>query len=298
MPSDSAAVLEGVRCERIPIPDAGIELALLDWGGSGPPALLHHANGFCAALWAPVAERLRGHFRVFALDARGHGDSSKPPPRPENYDWAHFGSDARAVAELLIRRHGPLALGLGHSFGGTALALAGIARPGLFQRLVLLDPIVVPADPAARLRASRGPSLAAGARRRRAVWESRAQARARWAGHDTFSGWEPAVLELYLAEGLRDRDDGRVELKCPREVEAAVFEDSTSVDLMQGAAKLDIPTLVVWASRGHFPRDHFERLAARMQRAEVRDAPTGHFVPMEDPDFVAALVLAAQRSTG
>ena len=51
-----------------------------DWGGEGPLALLHHANGFCSALWAGVAERLRGRFRVIAMDARGQGDSSQPPP--------------------------------------------------------------------------------------------------------------------------------------------------------------------------------------------------------------------------
>ena len=59
---------------------SGIEIALRDWGGDGPLALLHHANGFCAELWAQVAERLRGRFHLIALDARGHGASSKPDP--------------------------------------------------------------------------------------------------------------------------------------------------------------------------------------------------------------------------
>lgn len=291
-------MLDGVRREKLRIPGSELDLALLDWGGAGPPALLHHANGFCAALWAPVAERLRAHFRIFAMDARGHGDSSKPAASPSSYAWAHFGADAGAVAAELVRRHGRLALGLGHSFGGTALALAAIAGPGLFERLVLLDPIVPPSEPVQRERASRGGALAAGARRRRVVWESRAQARQKWAGRETFADWEPVALDLYLAEGLADRDDGRVELKCPRDVEATIFENNSSVDVMELAVKLETPTVVVWARRGNFSRQHFEQLAARMQRAEVRDAPTGHFVPMEDPAFVAEVVLDAQRSTG
>jgi pimeloyl-ACP methyl ester carboxylesterase len=291
-------VLNGVRRERLRLRGSGLDLALLDWGGPGRPALLHHANGFCAALWAPVAERLRAHFRLFAMDARGHGDSSKPPASAANYGWSRFGDDAGAVAEELVRRHGPLAFGLGHSFGGTALALAAIERPGLFERLVLLDPIVPPSDPALRERVSRGGALAAGARRRRAVWESRAEARRKWAGRETFASWHPEALDLYVEEGLADRDDGRVELKCPREVEATIFENNASVDVMELAGKLETPTIVVWASRGQFPRQHFEQLAARMQRAEVCDAPTGHFVPMEAPAFVADVVLAAQRSTG
>lgn len=291
-------MLDGVRREKIRLPDSGLEVALLDWGGEGPPALLHHANGFCAAVWAPVAERLRGHFRVFAMDARGHGDSSKPPAEPAHYHFSHFRGDARAVAETLAARHGPLALGLGHSFGGTALMLAAVGQPGLFERLVLLDPIVIPSDPEVRARISRGNVLAVGARRRRQLWKSRAEAREKWATKESFAAWEPAALELYVAEGLGDRADGGVELKCPREVEATIFENNTSVDSMELASKLETPTTVVWASRGRFPREHFENLTARMQRGEVRDADTGHFVPMENPSLVADEVLRAQRSTG
>ncbi len=56
----------------------GIRLAYLDFGGGGPPAVLHHPTGFLSWVWAPIAERLAQRYRVFALDARGHGDSDKP----------------------------------------------------------------------------------------------------------------------------------------------------------------------------------------------------------------------------
>lgn len=283
-------MLDDVRRLRVS-PAAGIEIALLDFGGVGPPALLHHATGFCAALWAPVAEALRPHFRVFAMDARGHGDSSKPA-RPEGYAWSHFGRDALHVARRIAREHGPLALGLGHSLGGTALTLAAIEQPGLFERLVLVDPIVMPSDPALRAFLSRGNSLADAARRRRQVWDSRSQARARWAGKQVFAEWQPRVLDLYVAEGLRDRADGRVELKCPAEVEAAVFEASTGVEVMALAHRLETPTCILWARRGNFPLEHFEELAARMQEGRVREADVGHLAPMEAPGLVVAEVTA------
>jgi pimeloyl-ACP methyl ester carboxylesterase len=137
--------------------------------------------------------------------------------------------------------------------------------------------------------------LADGARQRRQVWESRAEARSKWAGKDMFAGWTRRALDLYLAEGLRDRSDGRVELKCSGEVEATIFESGSSVDVMAGAPRLQTPTLVLWARRGDFPRQHFEELAARMQRGRVGDADTGHFVPMEDPELVAREALAFQE---
>ena len=127
---------------------SGLEIALLDWGGEGPLALLHHANGFCAGCWAAVAEGLRPRYRVIAMDARGHGDSSKPRGG-ESYRWEHFGRDAGEVAAALaaLSGAGRVALGLGHSFGGTALLTAAAERPALFERLVLVDPIVPPARP-------------------------------------------------------------------------------------------------------------------------------------------------------
>ncbi|MBW2692713.1 MAG: alpha/beta fold hydrolase [Deltaproteobacteria bacterium] len=122
-------MLSQVRRRKLALPDTAIEIALLDWGGEGPLALLHHANGFCAGAWGPVAELLSDHYRVVAMDARGHGDSSKPEGA-DCYRWELFGRDVLAVAELLAAEHpdGRIALGLGHSFGGIAILMASAER--------------------------------------------------------------------------------------------------------------------------------------------------------------------------
>jgi pimeloyl-ACP methyl ester carboxylesterase len=74
---------------RILLEERGLEIALLDWGGDGPLVLMHHANGFCAGTLGLVAEALVPAFRVIAMDARGHGDSSRPEG-PNAYAWDHF----------------------------------------------------------------------------------------------------------------------------------------------------------------------------------------------------------------
>lgn len=283
-------MLEGSRRVQLDLA-TGVRIALIDFAGEGPPALLHHANGFCAAMWAEVAAGLRPHFRVFAMDARGHGDSSKPEGAAA-YRWPHFGADAGEVADRLAREHGPLALGLGHSFGGTSLTMAALADATRFERLVLVDPIVVPQGASERQRTSRGPSLAEGARRRRSVFASRQEARERWAEREFFADWTEAARDLYLAEALTDRPDGQVELKCPGEVEATIFEGGHTVDVMGLASELQTPALVLWAQGGNFPRAHFEKLAARMQHGSVRTAEAGHLVPMEKPGLVVDEVLA------
>jgi pimeloyl-ACP methyl ester carboxylesterase len=283
------------RRRRLALPESGVEIALLDFGGEGPLALLHHANGFCAALWAPVAERLRQRFHVVAMDARGHGDSSKPEGAA-HYAWPRFGEDAAAVAQRLLAEQGGgrVALGLGHSFGGTALLVAAAARPGLFGRLVAVDPVLfTPAgsddDPG---RPERSARLVEGALRRRHDFASRDEARARFAERELFRRWDPRALELYLAEGLRDRPDGRVELKCPGAVEAAIFASARDFDLWAVASRVALPALLLWARDGDFPRAVYEAYAARMPDARVRDVDAGHLVPMERPDLVADEALA------
>lgn len=296
-------MLEDVQRSRIELASSGIEIALLDWGGPGPLALLHHATGFCAGMWAEVAEGLRPHYRVFAMDARGHGDSSKPEG-PEFFGWEHFGRDAGEVAATLAREHGGgrVALALGHSFGGTALMVAAAQRPGLFERLVLIEPIVRPAsapDAPANSRA-RGGELAEAARKRRQVWPDRSVARERWSEKPMFERWRLRALDLYLAEGLRDRPDGQVELKCPSEIEAAIFDQGANSESWNLAPRVSAPTLILWAVRGNFSRPHFENLAARMPDARVVDVESGHLVPMECPDRIVEAILseAAESEPG
>jgi pimeloyl-ACP methyl ester carboxylesterase len=301
-------MLKNVTRRRLPLPDAGVEIALLDWGGEGPLALLHHANGFCAALWAEVAGELRHHYHVVAMDARGHGDSSKPVG-DDAYPWHRFGDDALAVARALAAEHpdGRIALGLGHSFGGMSLMLAASRESTLFERLVLVEPVLKPphdpsiSDPE---RESRGFELADRARRRRQVFESRQAAADSWREKALFATWTRAAFDLYVAEGLADRPDGSVQLKCPGEVEGAIFAAGPDFDLWEVASRVKTPALLLWAERGDFPRTVYESVAERMADAQVRDIAAGHLVPMERPDLVVDAVLdfagraADQRSTG
>ncbi|MBX3027397.1 alpha/beta hydrolase [bacterium] len=287
------ALLSHARRRTLSLPGRGIETALLDWGGDGPLALLHHANGFCKGTWAEVADALRDRFRVVALDARGHGDSSRPEGAGA-YDWPRFAEDLVAVAEALVgeSRDGQIALGIGHSFGGTAMIGAAARRPGLFSRLLLVDP-VVPPPPGSGISPANTPALrrlVEGARRRRAHWPSRAAARAYCRERRFFTSWRPTAIELYLLDGMREHADGSLELKCPGAVEAAVFGSSDTVDVFALAAQVSAPALVLWAERGDFPRPIHEALARTLPAGRFRAVPAGHLVPMENPALVVDAV--------
>jgi pimeloyl-ACP methyl ester carboxylesterase len=270
---------------------SGIEIEMFDWGGGGPLALLHHANGFCAGLWGEVAELLRARFRVVAYDARGHGASSKPDPEtPENYQWPRFGEDAGEVAQRLAAEHGGrIPIGIGHSFGGTALMMAAADAPQRFERLLLIDPVLPSPSFFAqvRARAAENRDLSSGARKRRQVFASRAETRSTWAGRAVFADWTPRALDLYAEFGLIDRPDGQVELACPAAIEATIFEQAIHLDAWKLAERVATPALILCAEKGNFGRAMYDEVSARMGAARVADVPTGHLVPMERPDLVA-----------
>jgi pimeloyl-ACP methyl ester carboxylesterase len=291
-------VLEDVKRRRLPLPDRGVEIALIDWGGRGPVALLHHANGFCTATLDLVARPLCEHFRVIGMDARGHGDSSRATgARP--YAWREFGADLAAVARAISAENGPIALGLGHSFGGTSMLLAAAEDPALFERLVLVDPVLHPPRDAVvpNFERSEGASqLVERTSRRRAVFPDREAARESWRGKELFAEWDPRAFDLYLIEGMADRPDGQVELKCATETEAAVYAEGGLANVWGPTEKLAVPTLILWASRGNFPRAIFEAFIARLADARIEDVDAGHLMPMEKPALVVDAALAFSGS--
>ena len=280
---------------RFRVRNGAVEIAVLDWGGEGPPALLHHANGLCAATLGPLAALLRGRYRVFGMDARGHGDSTVLDD-PRSYVWPAFQGAWIAVAEHIRGRCGaPLALALGHSLGGTTTMLGAAARPELVRNIALVE-AVIPVhgalgtdDPA---RVERRRRLIEGARKRRSRWPSRGHAREHFAARRFFSSWRAEALNGYVEAGLRDAAGGEVELKCPGAVEAAIFENGKGLDAIAEAAAVRCPAVWMWARDGDFSRDLYERAAAGMSCARVVDVEGGHMVPMEAPERIAAALEA------
>src|ERR1700729_741426 len=57
----------------------GTRLSYREFGGSGSPMLLLHGLAGYAGEWTRSAELLREDYTVFALDQRGHGNSTRQP---------------------------------------------------------------------------------------------------------------------------------------------------------------------------------------------------------------------------
>ncbi len=285
-------------------PGETITIAGWEFGGDGPLALLHHANGLCGALWEPAARELSGAYRVFAIDARGHGDSDTRDV-PGGYSWEYFVEDLAGVARALMHEFGAeqIGYGIGSSFGGIVTAAVEASYPGTFARIAMLDPPVHPtAGILARLGLAEGAEpesrkagLVAQTRRRRVIWASREAARKAWRDKPMFAAWRDEAFEIYLTEGLRDLPGGEVELKCHPYVEAHIFDSTGALDTTDFAPRVEAPVLFAHAARGFFPVAFFRRVAALFPRGEFVQIDGGHLLPLEVPELCAAELLRFAR---
>jgi pimeloyl-ACP methyl ester carboxylesterase len=266
-----------------------VTLHYLVWRDAGaaaaPPLLMLHATGFLARLWQPVAVRLAPHFTVWAYDARGHGDSDKPPG---DYHWARFVEDLAAfIGNFGL---GPLPL-VGHSAGGATAVYLAAQRPELVSRLVLIEPIIMPGN--FQPDESRRNEMAEGARRRRMVWPSRTALVDAYRTRPTFARWTDECLRLYAEHGAFVREDGMVQLKCPGEIEGAIFAQSGSLPIWDVLPEVRCPTLILKGEHtDEFLRTAAESAASRIPGAELGTiAGAGHLAPMEQPEAVAEAIL-------
>ena len=261
----------------------GLNLHYLDWGGTGPTALLVHATGFLAAVWGPIAEALSQRYRVLALDQRGHGDSDKPT---SGYHRLDLVADLRAFLDALELEG---IIGIGHSAGAANIACCEALRPGSFRRTVLIEPIAFP--PAVQAVADeRMARLPRGALKRRTVWPSRGVLLKSYRSRPPFKAWREDVLRLYVQHGSHLREDGQVELNCPGPIEAQLYAGATPFQAFELLPDVGCPTLVV---RGEHSDSHLPFIAQTIadQMADARVATVeggGHFCPMEKPDAVLA----------
>ncbi len=258
-------------------------LNVWDYGGEGQPLMLCHCTGTHGRVWDPVVEELQQCFHVYSLDSRGHGNSDKPPNR-EAYEWVKSGWDLLAVLDALGVGESPAIAG--HSGGAAHIAYAEMLRPGAFDRVVLLDAIIGPEA----LFSGEAP-LAGAARRRKRVFSSLEEARARLEEKPPMNAWRPEALDAYLKHGLARNENGAFELKCPPEIEAWMYELGGACDVFEKMDTLRFEALLVTGTESYI-RPLVKMQCERLPRAAIHAMDgAGHFIPQEHPHRTAQRIL-------
>lgn len=259
---------------------------------SGKP-LLHftHGNGFCTRTYEPMLELLAEHFDLWLCDLQGHGESD------HGGDFVGWNRNAELVVEAFEAGRGRFGdvprYACGHSFGGVLTSLILAAHPQLFQRAVLLDPVLFP--PKLILfrctlgRLMRNP-MVDGARARRDHWKDRRTAYDKLHGRGIFRGWDDAAFRAHIKHALKDDAEQGVRLKCQPNREADVF-DTLPKGLWRSLRRVTTPVRLIYGDATYpFVGESARRWAGLNKQISIAQSPGGHCFMQEQPALVAQRV--------
>lgn len=261
---------------------------------SGKPVLhFVHGNGYCGRVYQPLLERLAEDFDLWLCDVQGHGDSDHGG---RFHGWNRSAELAlEAFAEGRERFAEAPVFAVGHSFGGVLSSLMLAQQPQLFQRAVLLDPVLFSPAMIGVMALSdvvglgRLNTLASKARKRRRQWPDRDAAYAGLHGRGMFRDWTEAAFAAYIEHALRDTEQG-VELKCRPSREADIF-GSYPKRLWPSLAKVVTPTEVIYGQRSYpFVAKSVARWCTSNPHVRAQVVDGGHCFMQEQPTATAERV--------
>lgn len=113
--------------------ESGVQLEVLDWGGTGPDLVLLAGLGDNVHIFDEFAYQFTDKFHVIGITRRGYGQSSKPET---GYDLDSRVRDDIAVLDKLNIRE---AIFVGHSIAATELYKLGADYPTRVRKLVNID---------------------------------------------------------------------------------------------------------------------------------------------------------------
>jgi len=267
----------------------GLTLGALEWSREGTLLLFLHGFSNDAHVWDPVAPAFAAHYRVVALDHRGHGESDRDPEG--RYDHETMARDVASALESLGAKRVVL---VGHSLGGrVAMRFAGLF-PEAVAGLVIVDSAPeLDARGTTRIRLDvqqQDPSFASLKDYERVLARQ-------------YPATKPELLAKLAGHWARQRPDGRFELKLDpafmrgrrgsSEDDLAKWSAEEAKHLWSALEKLPCPALVVrGAASDVLSADVADKMADEVlkQGTLAVIARAGHSVMLDNPeDFEKAL---------
>ncbi len=261
---------------------------------SRPALLLLHGFPQTHTIWHRVAQRLRRSFALVMPDLRGYGDSSKPDGPA---DHSAYSKRTMALDVLTLMRD----LGYeqffvcGHDRGGRVAHRLALDHPQTVRALAVLD-----ISPTLTMYERTTMEFA----RSYYHWffliqpaplpETLIGAAPSFYLRTKLGGWGSQGLAVFDERALAEYE------RCfadPRAVHAMCedYRAAATIDLDHdrgdAARRIDCPLLALWGERGvvhrlFTPLDDWQAKCA--QPVSGRALPTGHYIPEEAPDLLAA----------
>lgn len=258
----------------------------------GPRIMMSHGNGLAIDAYYPFWRHFLDGYELVLHDLRNHGRN--PFHGPDHHTYPRFVDDLRAIIEAVPARWGakPTA-GLHHS-AASLTSLYQVLQDGFgWDALVLFDPAIVPPEghPLREQAIEFEFFMVEWAKQRPYLFESPEELAAQFLAARGLSGWIEGAHELMARSTVRETDDGRWTLTCPRELESRIYRENADQAVWN-----ELHRLSAWSDRLLIVSGDREARGAKspakvcplvaeehgLQQTSVPG--TGHFMQIEAPD--------------
>lgn len=255
--------------------------------------LIHfaHANGVPSKVYQKLFDLLQDEYDVIYVPLLG------PDKRyPIDNHWASL---TQQVIDSIVRQaNGRKVIGLGHSLGAVLTFQAAMARPELFEQVIMLDPPLIMGKESLalhlaktlKLKAVDTMSPASLSLRRRDHWDSRKQAAELLRPKGFYQHFDAACFQAYIDHALMDDvQRGGVELTIAKMDEVNIFRTNPSLWWLP-QPQLKVPAHYIAAEHGPFIGHGFPKMVKKKFGIPYTVAKGSHMFPLEQPAETVKLI--------
>jgi pimeloyl-ACP methyl ester carboxylesterase len=242
-----------------------------------------HANGFPAKTYSFLFEKIEAT-NIRYINMIGHGEFSL------NGDLHNY---SKELINNIERNYTQPIVGIGHSFGGAVTFLAAASRPDLFERVILLDPIVFSAKKRLAIRLLKKLGLLAHigpankTLKRRLHFSNTDEANAHFSKKKLFNNFNEQCFRAYVEHGFISSENG-IKLAFDRKIEAEIFNNPLTK--IPNQAHEMSGTLVYGYNSDAFKKEDLHWWRKNMPNFDFIEVSGGHLFPLELPEVTANII--------
>lgn len=258
-----------------------------------PPAHFYGGNGFTAGVYVPLLTKLSERFDLSSLAMRGYWQdlpSIKKLTREQ---------DAEALIAFLEKTQDKPVVGIGHSQGATATAIAAAKRPDLFSQLYLIEPVTFTKSQKLMMdlmpdRLKIGQEPFKSTLTKQVKWDSIDAYYEYLRAHRAFKRINDDHLYVFAKNSLTQNEGEAYHLLFTPEQELASYFDTPFVnDALKKLNKIEFPYTIIIGKPSifisHKVRKVWKNMVPTKRIIELSD--NGHLLPMEAPEQCASIII-------
>lgn len=256
-------------------------------------AHFYGGNGFTVGNYKPLLTELAADFDISSLAMRGYW-YDKPKARVLTRE-----QDADLLIEFLDKTQDTPIIGIGHSQGATATAIAAAKRPDLFSQLYLIEPVTFTQSQARlykliprSIKLKRQPFKSA--LDKQAIWSSVEELYESLREKSAYRRISDEHLYLFAKESLVEQNDGRYTFIFSPEQEIANYFGIPYIDgALKKLNKTSVPYQLIIGKPTIFinekVRNNWKSIVPAKQITTMPE--NGHLLPIEAPEHCARVIL-------